>query len=61
MKLKLRDIKEHYMEIVKHFFMFDEEVDYEEYKDKPISAFFVDPDEYALYFYPDMENEDDNV
>ena len=57
MKLLLRQIKEHYMDVLKYFYRFDEEVDYEEYKDKPISAFYVDPDEYSLYFYPDLEEE----
>lgn len=59
MKLLLRQVKEHYMDVLKHFYKFDEEVNYEEYKDKPISAFYVDPDEYSLYFYPDLDDEEE--
>ena len=58
MKLLLRQIKEHYMDVLKHFYLFDEEVNYEEYKDKPISAFYIEPDIDSLYFYFYMEDEE---
>ena len=46
------------MDVLKHFYLFDEEVNYEEYKDKPISAFYIEPDIDSLYFYFYMEDEE---
>lgn len=59
MKLLLRQIKEHYADPLHHFYLFEDKVDYEEYKDKPISAFYIDTDEYSLYFYPDLDDEEE--